>query len=73
MRATMIKFVVEDRPHPRTGTPLPTVVKKEDGAPDDEWCTIQDLDELFEACVTRWGTNWDLNKVKMAVAEAEFN
>lgn len=69
----MISFSLEKRPHARTGALLDTIIKREEGKPDDEWCNTQELDELFEACVARWGSNWDLNKVKLAISEAEFD
>ncbi len=69
----MISFVLENRPHESTGVPMPTLVKKEEGKPDDEWCTVQDLDQLFEACVRRWGNNWNLEKIMVAITETQID
>lgn len=39
----------------------------------EEWCNVMDLDQIFNACVERWGSNWDLNKVITAIKEADFD
>lgn len=63
-----------------TGTPVDTLVKytqRHEYGPTDPfkepWCTVQELDKLFEACSQRWGSNWDLNKVITAIGECEFD
>lgn len=72
----MISFQIEDRPD-SNGIRIPTVVKRvteADGhSSDEEWCTIQDLDRLFDCCVGRWGSNWNLEKVMTAIRECEFD
>jgi hypothetical protein len=62
-----------------TGQEIDTLVKytqdNPDAAPDsgEEWCTVQDLDRLFETCTTRWPVGWDLEKVMTAVRECDFD
>lgn len=59
------------------GQMLDTIVKytlKEgEEEQEEKWCTIVELDQLFDACVKRWGSNWDLEKLKTAVVECEFD
>lgn len=69
----MINFSLEKRPDYQTGEDKLTLVKKEDGKPDDEWCTIDDLNQLFDSCVARWGSNWNLEKVKVAITESQID
>lgn len=69
----MPKFIIDKRPQGAARDMMDTVVQVTEGQPDDEWCTIQDLDQLFEACKQRWGSNWDLQKLKTCVAECEFD
>lgn len=69
------EFVLKNVVHERTGQELLTLVKvtnMDDGRvhAEEPWCSILELDELFEACVAKWGSNWDLNKVKQAIEEA---
>lgn len=63
------------------GIPVDTVVKYTDRpvsigdtqVPErEEWCNVMELDRLFDACVAKWGSNWDLEKVITAVREADF-
>ncbi len=68
-----IKFVLEDVPAERTGIPTPTLIKKEEGKPDDPWCTVADLDLLFATAAERWPDGFDLAKIQAAVREAEFD
>jgi len=68
-----MKFVLEKIKDQNTGTEVDTLVKIADDGSRDEWCNVQDLDSLFDACVNRWGSNWDLNKVRTAIAECEFD
>ncbi len=39
----------------------------------DELCTTLDLDQLFDVCVKRWGNNWNLEKVMVAIKESEID
>lgn len=66
-----IKFSLEPKAD-ANGVEVPTLIKKVDGLPDEDWCSVQDLDRLFNACVQRWGSNWDLEKVMTAVRETEI-
>jgi len=69
----MITFILDNRPNDNTGLPELSVVKKTDGKPDEVWCSINDLDQLFTACVDRWGGNWNLEKVKLAIRESDID
>lgn len=64
----VIKMVVDEE----TGSALDSVVKTVDGKEDEIWCSISDLNKLFDTCTSRWGSNWDLNKVCIAIQEADF-
>lgn len=51
-----------------------TVVCKIEGKEDDDWCSVDDLDRLFEACSKRWSRyGWDLNKLIAAINECDFD
>lgn len=65
----MITFTLEKKADENTGVMVDTLVKKVTGKPDEDWCTVTDLDQLFDACVRRWGSNWNLEKVKMAIMD----
>lgn len=67
-----ITFKMEDISNPQ-GIVIPTIVKYIDDSNREEWCNVDDLDKLFDACVQRWGSNWDLNKVLEAVHDCEFD
>lgn len=68
-----MRFEIQKVKHEETGAELDTVVKLDDDGKRDEWCTIQDLDTLFQTCVNKWGNNWDLNKVCTAIEECDFD
>lgn len=68
-----VTFALEKKPCDRTGQEVDTIVKKVEGQPDEDWCSVVDLDQLFEACVARWGANWDLEKVKMAIRGSDID
>lgn len=76
-----VSFVMEKIENPVTKRQIDTVVKlteKPDvyGVPTverEEWCNVLELDKLFSTCVERWGNNWDLNKVCVAIAESEID
>lgn len=55
------------------GQVLDSVVKTHDDGKEEVWCSIIDLDRLFDTCVARWGNNWDLEKVLTAIRGARFN
>lgn len=33
----------------------------------------EEFEELFQVCEERWGKNWNLEKLKIAVAESEID
>lgn len=73
-----IKFVLEKREDPSTGIPVDTLLKQTvdaDGKVSNEepWGSVIDFDKLFNTCVKKWGSNWDLDKVCTAINEADFN
>lgn len=39
----------------------------------ESWGDVEDFDDLFKACHERWGGNWDLNKVCVAIKESEID
>jgi len=67
------KFEIKKITDEDTGAVLDSVVKVVDGKEDEVWCSIADLNKLFESCVTRWGSNWDLNKVCVAIVESNID
>lgn len=68
-----VEFKLEKRPH-ENGEELATIIKYEDGKEVDQWCTIMDLDRLFDTCSRRWAKHgWDLNKLIACVSECEFD
>jgi hypothetical protein len=66
------KFEIKKVTDEDTGATLDCVVKVVDGQEDDVWCSIADLNTLFQTCVSKWQGNWDLNKVCVAIQEANF-
>lgn len=69
-------FVVKQVQNERTGALENAVVKETtvNGVTESEqWCTIDELDRLFEACSRRWSVNgWDLEKLMTCVNECDF-
>jgi hypothetical protein len=49
------------------------LIKIADDNTEEQWCTITDLDSLFNTCVDRWGDNWNLEKVTVAIRESEID
>jgi hypothetical protein len=74
---TLVSFALEKEPKEGTGTLVDSVVKytaDEVGKTEREvWCSVDDLDSLFAACVDRWGKNWNLEKVVTAIKESEID
>jgi hypothetical protein len=73
-----IKFVIEKRVNDRTGQEEDAIVKQVTDASgsvtEDQWCTISELDRLFETCSRRWDEHgWDLEKLITCVTECEFD
>ena len=67
-------FELREMDDQKTGTKTQSIVELDDsGAVVDVWCSIQDLDTLFNTCVDRWNKNWDLSKVCLAISECEFD
>lgn len=66
-----ITFKLEDKEN-GVGIAVPTLIKCQ-GTDQEEWCNVEDLDQLFNTCVQRWGKNWNLEKVLTAVKESEIN
>lgn len=73
----MVSFALEEIIDERTGQRLQAVVKTEtfEGTQTpvkETWCTILDLDRLFDACAQKWGANWNLDKVIEAIRGSEI-
>lgn len=72
-----VYFKLEKVADENTGQEIDSVVqyKGEDGKPHDRevWCSVVDLDQLFNTCKDRWGDNWNLEKVKYAIRESEID
>lgn len=76
-----VEFRIEKITDEQTGQVLDAVVKVTTSAKygdeptetKETWCTILDLDRLFEGCVRRWGNNWNLDKVLTAISESEID
>lgn len=76
-----ISFAVEEITDEKTGQKLNAIVKtvtsaQVPGEPPvaeekEVWCTILDLDRLFDKCVKKWGSNWNLEKVLAAIDDSE--
>ena len=75
MRKT--RFALEKIEDEQTGQTVDTLIKytKDGDAPEtsEAWGNVLEYNQLFDACVKRWGDNWDLNKVVAAVIECEFD
>lgn len=69
----MPSFTLEKVADEGTGTMVDTVIKKHDDGTREEWCSVLDLDRLFDTCVSRWGKNWNLEKVLIAIRESEID
>ena len=57
------------------GIEVPTLIKStEDGGKIDKepWGNVQEFDRLFETCARKWGSDWDLEKVCVAITESEI-
>ena len=73
-----VKFELQKVENSRTGALEDALVKlTTDGLGNTEaeqWCTVNELDRLFEACSRRWAENgWDLEKLLQCVSECEFD
>jgi hypothetical protein len=71
-----VYFKLEKVADENTGQELDSVVqyKENNGKSEREvWCSVLDLDQLFSACVDRWGKNWNLEKVKLAIRESDID
>lgn len=73
-----VKFKLEKVENDRTGALEDALIKETTDASgvvldSEQWCTVNELDRLFEACSRRWATNgWDLEKLMVAVNECDF-
>lgn len=77
-----VSFAVEKVTDENTGQVLDCVVKTTrevdgtlalgDKETKEPWCSILDLDRLFEGCVKKWGPNWNLDKVLAAIESTEI-
>lgn len=71
-----IYFKLEKIKDENTGQEIDSVVQyKEDekgNIEKDVLCSVLDLDRLFNTCVDRWGKNWNLEKVLIAIRESEI-
>jgi hypothetical protein len=69
----MVTFALEKKAD-KNGQVQDTLVRKEDGKPDEDWGTVNDFDRLFAACSQRWAEyGWDLEKLITAVRECQFD
>ena len=72
-----IRFALEKVEDESTGQPIDTLIKytKEGDAPEtsEPWGNVMEYNSLFDACVSRWGNNWDLNKVIAAINESTLD
>lgn len=64
----MATFTLEKK----TGS-LGELIKTHDSGEREPWGTVEDFDQLFDACVKRWGKNWDLNKVCVSIRESNID
>jgi len=71
-----MEFKLEKVPDDNTGQLLDSIVQyKTEGGQTvrDVWCSVMELDRLFSACVDRWGGNWNLEKVIIAIRESDID
>lgn len=73
-----VKFSLKKRQNERTGAiedaVIKTVIDDKGLTTEEQWCTISELDRLFDACSRRWADNgWDLEKLMVAVNECGFD
>ncbi len=69
----MTTFALVKKINEETGSEQLALIKKVEGKPDEEWTTMDDLNRLFDSCVARWGSNWDLEKLIVCIRECEFD
>lgn len=71
-----VQFVLKKVENERTGALEDALIKETtvNGQTESEqWCTVNELDRLFEACQRRWSVNgWDLEKLMVCVNECDF-
>ena len=69
-----LKFTLEKLPdeNDRSVT-LDTLVATFPDGKKETWCTVKDLDLLFETCHERWGFNWNLEKVLATIEETDID
>lgn len=68
-----VTYTLEKKEEPRSGVMIDTLVKTREGQEPEALLDVLELEDLFDACVRRWGDNWDLNKLKTCIAECEFD
>ena len=72
-----VNFKLEKRPDENTGVEVDTLIKCEISAEGTEmeetWGNVTEFNQLFDTCVARWGSNWDLNKVMTAIRESDIS
>ncbi len=71
-----VRFALEKIEDENTGQLIESIVqiKEINGKTErDVWCSVLDLDRLFNTCVDRWGSNWNLEKVMTAIRDSEIN
>jgi hypothetical protein len=64
-----VVFTLEEIGDEDTGTTKLSLVKTTEGN-REVWCSVEDIDQLFNSCVKRWRNNWDLIKVCVAIEES---
>jgi len=72
-----IKFELQKVENERTGALEDALIKittdSTGKSESEQWCTVNELDRLFEACSRKWATNgWDLEKLMVCVNECDF-
>jgi hypothetical protein len=51
---------------------LTKITEKDGKTTEEDWGTVQDFDRLFNTCVAKWGSNWDLEKILVAIRESSI-
>lgn len=64
-------FKLETRANDQ-GVVAPSLIRELNGE-EEYWCNTQELDLLFQACATRWGSNWNLSKLITSVVESDLD
>ena len=72
-----VRFELKKVEDENTGQSVDTLLKIVSIPPHPEseevYCTVLELESLFKTCETRWGGNWNLEKLQYAIMESDVD